>query len=158
MSCTMAIETAGTPAKVIFPTGMSKEFDYPVEAAELMFESPNNFVASTANMKVGRRFSALSADDELEMGCVYILMNMKRLNTLVTADDMAFVHMPSSKRIAAVQSVLVEEKKRTTARLEEVVAAEGFDINEMKFRMGSKSRKPMLETIQEDNSAPICSH
>lgn len=155
MSCTTAIETADSTAQIIFSTGMIKKFDYPIEAAELMFDFPNHFVASTANMKVGRRFSALGADDELEMGCVYILMDMRRLNSVVTTDDMAFIHLSSSKRMEAAKSVFVNEKRQTTTRLEELVATEGiFDINEMKFRMGmgEKSRKPMLQTIEEDNS------
>ncbi|KAH7533909.1 hypothetical protein FEM48_Zijuj04G0181500 [Ziziphus jujuba var. spinosa] len=49
---------------------------------------PNFFVVSMMSLRIGRRFSAINADEDLEMGNVYVMFPMKSVNSVVTASDM----------------------------------------------------------------------
>lgn len=163
-------------ARVIFPSGEVRQFREPIKAAEMMLESPNFFLVNSASLHIGRRFSPLSADEDLEFGNVYIMFQMKRLNSMVTAADMTVLFMAANsaaKRISGgkvrilpdtstdAQATEPETSAAVNARetvdgsrlnLEEV---EGFQAAEFKYRLAAcRSRKPMLETIKEE---PICS-
>ncbi|XP_030551597.1 uncharacterized protein LOC115756056 [Rhodamnia argentea] len=151
-------------ARVIFPGGEIKQFREPVNAAELMLECPSHFLASSRSLHVGRRFSALGADEELELGDVYIMFPMRRVNSVVAAGDMAVMLMAASsgpKRISGAKVVRVspegagagaaaeaKAEDETRPRLEEV---EGFPLAEYSHRLAvCRSRRPLLETIKEE--------
>ena len=51
------------------------------------------------SLQIGRRFSALNADEELECGNVYVMLPMKRLNSLVKASDMGALLL-TAKRVS----------------------------------------------------------
>ncbi|KAK2996584.1 hypothetical protein RJ639_024861 [Escallonia herrerae] len=166
---------ASRSARVIFPGGDIRQFREPVKAAELMLECPNYFLVSSRSLNIGRRFSPLSADEDVEFGNVYIMFPMKRVNSVVTGADMAVLFMAASssnKRIsgskvrvqpeaAAAAATAAEsgggqgnsEAGRQRSSLEEIV--EGFPTPEFKYRLaGCRSRKPLLDTITEE---PVCS-
>ncbi|KAI3843771.1 hypothetical protein MKW92_040390 [Papaver armeniacum] len=96
VSCTLTVQTGGkhsTPsneATVILPKGVIRKIEGPflTKAAEIMFEMPNHFLVNSKSLRIGSRFSALNADEDLEMGNVYVLFPMKRVNSVVTASDM----------------------------------------------------------------------
>ncbi|GKC94127.1 hypothetical protein Tco_1159569, partial [Tanacetum coccineum] len=52
-------------ARVIFPSGEIRQYKEPVKAAEIMFECPNFFLVNSESLNINRRFSPLSADEEL---------------------------------------------------------------------------------------------
>ncbi|KAI9088612.1 hypothetical protein K1719_029726 [Acacia pycnantha] len=158
-------------ARVIFPTGEVKLFREPVSVAELMLECPNNFLVNSRSLCINHRFSPLAADDELELGNVYVFFHMRRANKVVTAADMAVIFVAESmtvKRLTAAgggravkaqvllencgggdhdqppQEVIAEEK--TLPRL----SLDGVDLG-LHYRVQCcRSRKPMLETIKEE--------
>ncbi|KAI9087084.1 hypothetical protein K1719_030919 [Acacia pycnantha] len=154
-------------ARVIFPTGEVKQYKQAEKAAELMLECPGYFIVDSRSLNIGRRFSALGADVELDSGSVYILFPMRRLNSVVTAADMAILFMTSNsaaKRIKggkvsvmpvkAGESAVVVEKEEEAAnggdnggpRLSLDGIESGFH-----YRLScSRSSKPMLETISEE--------
>ncbi|OVA14238.1 Protein of unknown function DUF4228 [Macleaya cordata] len=94
ISCTLSISHTGKHstncAKVILPNGVIRQFEGPflTKAAEIMFEIPNHFLVNSRSLHIGRRFSALNADEDLEMGNVYVMFPMRRVNSVVTAGDM----------------------------------------------------------------------
>ncbi|CDP00724.1 unnamed protein product [Coffea canephora] len=165
----MSCSTLPTPlmkttraARVILPGGEVRQFRQLVKAAELMLECPNYFLVNSKSLNIGKRFSALSADEDLECGNVYIMFQMKRVNSIVTAADMAVVLMAANtaaRRIAGgkvepeVAAAAVtrdddQEVGRSRLNLEEI---EGFKDMEYRFRLAScKSRKPLLDTITEE--------
>lgn len=156
-------------AKVIFPGGEVRRFDEPVKAAELMLESPNFFVVNSLSLQMGRRFSALNADEDLEMANVYVMFPMQRVNSLVTAADMGALFLVAKKAVSGRKkrispadqpAVAAPENLRTDDDQGAAAAAaaprlnlddiENFSAPEFMHRLSmSRSKKPLLETIEE---------
>ncbi|XP_060215790.1 uncharacterized protein LOC132642764 [Lycium barbarum] len=133
--------------RVIFQTGEIRKFNEPIKAAELMLESPNSFLVNSSSLIVGRRFFALSADEELEFGNIYIMFPMKRVNSMITAKDIVSVGKPAPE----------SEKMVDNSTENDVVGLLGFPVGqEFRYRVkvSCKSRKPLLETIMEEQ---VCS-
>ncbi|KAL6190398.1 hypothetical protein ACLB2K_036796 [Fragaria x ananassa] len=172
ISCTLAtpLIKSTKAARVIFPTGEVRQFREPIKAAELMLESPNTFLANSKSLHIGRRFSALAADEELEFGNVYIMFPMKRLSSIVTAADMTIFFIAANsaaKRISGgkvrilpeAQAVQNNDKENnqssdregeSPARLS-LDGVEGLQVAEFQYRLAAcRSRKPLLETIKEE--------
>ncbi|XP_059294819.1 uncharacterized protein LOC132047857 [Lycium ferocissimum] len=161
--------------KVILPSGEISHFYQPIKAAELMLETPNFFLVNTRSLHIGRRFSALNADEDLEMGNVYVMFPMKRVNSFVTAGDMGALLLTansvSSKRVSigkfrilpeCAESSAVEVKEIQSNYYEQTALPklnlddiEDFSTEEFKQRLSMcRSKKPLLETIAEE---PVCS-
>ncbi|KAI4357703.1 hypothetical protein L6164_001637 [Bauhinia variegata] len=175
VSCTLAppMMKNAKAARVIIPSGEVKQFRAAVKAAELMLECPNFFLANSRSLHIGRRFSALSADEELEFGNLYIMFPMRRVNSVVTAADMAVFFMAANsaaKRISGgkgsvqpengggvtQQQQAVEEKSELVSGDNGVprLSMDGVDSGFQHRLSYCRSRKPVLETISEE---PICS-
>ncbi|OAY83362.1 hypothetical protein ACMD2_27464 [Ananas comosus] len=171
VSCSLrAIPGGARPAtKVILPGGRVRRVDGRAAAAELMLEAPGHFLADVRAMQVGRRLAALAADEDLEIGHVYVMLPMKRLNAVVGAPDMARLLLAADKeaRRASGGSARVlpgsppqEEATTTTTAMRAQVDYETDDdsiaAGEMKYRMSaSRSRRPTLETIEEESFSLI---
>ena len=171
VSCTLAtpLMKNSKAVRVIFPGGEVRQFREPVKAAELMLELPNFFAANSRSLHIGRRFSALSADEELEFGHVYVMFPMRRVNSVVTAADLAVFFMAANsaaKRISGGNVRILPHSGAAAAAADHDHQADqrddldhqsgliqGFDqiVPEFKFRLAAcRSRKPMLETIKEE--------
>ncbi|XP_061365046.1 uncharacterized protein LOC133308441 [Gastrolobium bilobum] len=172
ISCTLAppLMKNAKATRVILPTGEVKQFRDILKAAELMLEHPNYFLSNSRSLHIGRRFSALAADEELEFGNVYILFPMRRVNSVVTAADMAVFFLAANsaaKRISAgkvrvipdnggrggQQDKSAEESSEAMSVENNVVprlSLEGVDSG-FQYRLNCcRSRKPVLETINEE--------
>ncbi|KAK9064581.1 hypothetical protein SSX86_015963 [Deinandra increscens subsp. villosa] len=134
-------------ARVVFPLGEIRQFPDPVKAAEIMIECPNFFLVNSESLSINRRFSPLSADEELESGNVYVMFPMRRMSSVVTPADMAVFWMAADsagKRIGAEKS---GEDEGRVALLDGVAGA----VPEFSQRMmACRSRKPLLDTIGEE--------
>ncbi|CAN4079922.1 unnamed protein product [Withania somnifera] len=153
--------------KVISPMGGITHFYQPIKAAEVMLETPNFFLVNTRSLHIGRRFSALNADEDLEMGNVYVMFPMKRLNSFVSAGDMGALLLTAncvSKRVA-IGSLRILPESCSESSSEEIEKStlpklnlddiEEFSSKEFKHRLSMcRSKKPLLETIAEE---PVCS-
>ncbi|XAR52480.1 hypothetical protein NMG60_11020592 [Bertholletia excelsa] len=151
-------------ARVILPGGEIQQFREPVKAAELMLEYPMFFLVNSQSLHMGRRFSALAADEGLEFGCVYIMLHMKRVNSVATAADLALGIMAANsaaRRITGGKVRILPESggvPRNNSPGNEIQVsrlgmddAGGFSEQEVKFRFGPcRSRKPTLDTIAEE--------
>ncbi len=167
--------------KVIFPSGQIQEFHAPIKAAELMLEMPNFFVVNSMSLQMGRRFSALNADEDLEMANVYVMFPMKRLNSIITAADMGALFLTANSAAkrggsggANIKALLAsgdvaklvdgetvdDWRENETGAMEAVPRLnlddiEEFSSPEFMHRLSMcRSKKPLLETIAEE---PVCS-
>lgn len=146
--------------KVIFPSGELSHFYQPIKAAELMMETPNFFLVNTRSLHIGRRFSALNADEDLEMGNAYVMFPMKRLNSVVSAGDMGALLLTANSVSKRVAAILPECTESSGAEIEHIQGAlpklnlddiEEFSTEEFKQRLSMcRSKKPLLETIAEE--------
>ncbi|KAC3428746.1 hypothetical protein FH972_027196 [Carpinus fangiana] len=161
--------------KVIFPSGEIRQLHAPTKAAELMLETPNFFLVNSESLHIGRRFSALSADEDLEMANVYVMFPMRRLNSVVTTADMGALFLaanstakhrrviPESGDHDGTPNYLLEGKADDDDDdWHESAAAvavpklnlddiEEFSAPEFIHRLSMcRSKKPVLETIAEE--------
>ncbi|KAK9091745.1 hypothetical protein Sjap_024922 [Stephania japonica] len=171
ISCTLSPQTlkhTSKATKVVFPNGEVRQLREPTKAAELMFENPNYFLVNAQSLQIGRRFSALNADEDLEIGNVYVMFLMKKLNSVVTAADMGALFIVASstaKRASGGRMRILPEYSGSEAgwscspenegpRLSLEGVDDGGDalVSEFQHRVSmSRSRKPMLETIVEES-------
>ncbi|KAK7271632.1 hypothetical protein RJT34_27693 [Clitoria ternatea] len=160
VSCTLS--TVGSKhcrgIKVIFPSGEIRQFQEPIKAAELMFEMPSFFVVNTLSLHIGRRFCALNADEELEFGNAYVMVSMKKLNSVVTAADMGALLITAKRVSSATKARIIPEheshSEEARLKLDDI---EEFSSPEFTHRLSMcRSKKPLLETIAEE-PVSVCS-
>lgn len=96
----MAARQSSRGVKVIFPDGEIHHFYQPIKAAEVMLETPGFFLSNINSLHMGRRFSALNADEDLEMGNAYVMFPMKKVSSLVTAADMGALFLTANSAAA----------------------------------------------------------
>ncbi|GAA0171608.1 hypothetical protein LIER_25598 [Lithospermum erythrorhizon] len=151
MSCSVlspSIMKNNKAARVILPGGEVRQFREPIKGAEIMLECPNYFLVNSNGLNIGRRFSALSADEDLELGNLYIMFPMRRVNSLVMTTDMAVVLMganTAAKRLKGGGNVRISPEGEAAAD-EEILLG-----GEYKYRSSvCRSRKPVLDTIFEE--------
>ncbi|KAF6164282.1 hypothetical protein GIB67_010252 [Kingdonia uniflora] len=152
VSCTLSNNTGkhSKGAKVVLPNGDIRQFDDPIKAAEIMLDIPNHFLVNTKSMKIGWRFMALNADEDLEMGNVYVMFVMKRVNSVITAADMGALFVTAnavSKKGSGSAARVTPEATVNLDDVEDVLSVLEF---EHRVSMG-RSRKPALETIIEES-------
>ncbi|RYR57897.1 hypothetical protein Ahy_A05g023575 isoform A [Arachis hypogaea] len=157
ISCTLAGPGSKNSRgiKVIFPSGEIQQFQEPIKAAELMLEMPSFFVVNTRSLQIGRRFSALNADEELEFSNVYVMIPMKKLNSAVSAADMGALLITANaaaKRASENDMRIMESPSQPKLNLDDI---EEYSSPEVMHRLSlCRSKKPLLETIAEE---PVCS-
>ncbi|KAL7221585.1 hypothetical protein ACSBR1_023527 [Camellia fascicularis] len=149
ISCTLSSSPGKAPT-VIFPNGKTQQFHQPIKAAELMLEKPNFFLVNSLSLQIGRRFSALNADEDLETSNVYLMFPMKRFNSVINSADLGPLFLAANKVSAAaaggILRVAPEPEKEEEDDVEDSLGAEF-----MKRRLSvCRSRKPLLERIVEE--------
>ncbi|XP_026380699.1 uncharacterized protein LOC113275421 [Papaver somniferum] len=174
VSCTLTVQTGGkhsipsNEATVILPKGVIRKIEGPflTKAAEIMFEIPNHFLVNSKSLRIGSRFSALNADEDLEMGNVYVLFPMKRVNSVVTASDMG------SLLLLATTTAAAGNKGRTSASgggnnkvrvsPESIIVppsvADDDDDKDEEFIEDQDSWVVMIRNIKRDNSKKQSDH
>lgn len=172
-SCAFVAPKLRTPksARVILPTGEIRQFRHPAKAADLMLDVPNFFLVNSKSLVIGRRFSPLAADEDLEFGNLYVMFPIRRASSVVTAADVTLFLMAASsapKRISAASSVKIspEAAAAATTATTPLHGDESSDIGrtglsleglapEFQYRLSvCRSKRPGLDTIVEE---PVCS-
>ncbi|MED6206933.1 hypothetical protein PIB30_031275 [Stylosanthes scabra] len=147
----LAKNNGGKVARVIFPGGELKQFTDIVKAAELMMDHPNYFLTNSRSLHVNRRFCALSADHDLDLGNLYIFFPMRRLNSIVTPADVAALFLTAkspARRISAAPTARVLPDDDVSSAVPRL-SLEGVEPLSSGLSY-SRSRKPVLETISEE--------
>ncbi|KAL8193745.1 hypothetical protein R6Q57_026437 [Mikania cordata] len=149
ISCTLTKHSNAT--KVIYPNGEIHKLQQPLKAAELMMESPNTFLVNSKSLRIGARFSALNADEDLEIASVYVMFPMNRLNSVVTTADLASLFLAAKSGSSKIGSVrILPENAPTPPRLS-LEETEELSTPEFKKMISMcRSKKPLLETIAEE--------
>ncbi|GMN38695.1 hypothetical protein TIFTF001_007929 [Ficus carica] len=131
VSCTLAtpLMKNSKAVRVIFPGGEVRQLREAVKAAELMLELPNFFLANSSGLHIGRRFSALSADEELEFGNVYVMFPMRRVNSVITAADMAVFFLAANSAAKRISGGKVRILPDSGNERELTAAAEGVEYD-----------------------------
>jgi hypothetical protein len=168
-----------TLASVVLPDGRVRQVPLPATCAELMLEAPGHFLADARALRPGRRIEALAADEDLRRGALYAALPMKRLGAATAPADVARLaaavvvcrekarrqgrrassSAAATAKVAAVPGELANAVNPRTPRLDEMDvddAAAAAEIEELKQRIsgaGRPSRRPTLETIQEESYA-----
>ncbi|KAM0068098.1 hypothetical protein Hdeb2414_s0002g00069281 [Helianthus debilis subsp. tardiflorus] len=147
-SCTLTKHSNTT--KIIYPTGEIRKLRQPINAAELMMESPNTFLVNSKTLRIGSRFSALNADDELEIASVYVVFPMNRRNSVVTTNDLGSVFLVAKSGGKRIGSVRISPENAPTPPRVSFEEVEEFSSPEFKKMVCMcRSKKPLLETIVE---------
>lgn len=172
ISCTLSnpqvFKNSSKSTKVVLPTGEIRKIQQRTKVAELMMEAPNFFIVNTKSLKIGKRFCPLNADDEFETANVYVMFPMHKKNSMVTAGDMGALFVTANSVLKRASSkakgnirILPESAEEFTQDM-----AAGHDVDagprlslegiqevstpEFMHRMSmSRSKKPLLETIEE---------
>ncbi|GKV16705.1 hypothetical protein SLEP1_g27307 [Rubroshorea leprosula] len=167
VSCTLStpLGKSSKSIKVVLPDGEIQQLSAPTKAAELMLETPNFFLVNSRSLKIGHRFSPLSADEDLEFDNVYVMFPMKRVNSTVTAADMGALFLaansaskrglggkvrilPESGDVCHDKNESVEVNAVPKLNLDDI---EDFSAPEFMHRLSlSRSKKPLLDTIAEE--------
>lgn len=164
ISCTLTTSTAiknfQSTTKVIFPTGEVRHYCEPVKAAEVMLESPNFFVVNSKSLQIGRRFLALTADQNLEVANAYVMFPMKRVNSIITAADMGALFLKAKRVTTGNQTRILPEvinhpeavtKEEEAAPKLNIEDTDDFLFHKFNHRLSMcRSKKPLLETIEEE--------
>ncbi|KAL7602912.1 uncharacterized protein LOC111882046 [Lactuca sativa] len=142
-------------ARVIFPAGEIRQFRDSIKAAEIMLECPNFFLVNSRSLNINRRFSPLSADEDLEAGNIYILFPMRRVNSMVTPADMAAFWMAGNSASKRISGRISPEMTTVGGGVKEEVVVEQprlvVEVPEFSYRLAvCRSRKPFLDTITEE--------
>lgn len=154
--------------------GRISEFDQPMKVAELMFEFANQFVVEYSSLQYGKRVNPLSADEEIRLSHVYILLPMQKLNRRLTAEEVDFLatilskspkakaHRHAQRKVAPLRSDLSAEEDRQADLDREtsssVPRSDSPELCNMLKNNGAqrqmsrtKSWVPRLETINESS-------
>ncbi|XP_076955483.1 uncharacterized protein LOC143630316 [Bidens hawaiensis] len=148
-SCTLTKHSKAT--KIIYPNGEIHKLRQPLKAAELMLESPNTFLVNSKTLRIGARFFALNADDDLDVAAVYVMFPMSRRNSVVTTADLAALFIAVKSGVGKVGSVRVLPENPPTPPRLSLEEIEEFSSPEFKKMISMcRSKKPLLETIAEE--------
>ncbi|ESQ41725.1 hypothetical protein EUTSA_v10014832mg [Eutrema salsugineum] len=162
LSKTSSSSSSSSAARVILPDGEVRHIHAPTKAAELMMEIPSFFLVDAKSLKLGRKFSPLAADDDLQIrGChVYVAFPMTRATSAANASDMARLFVAAKKQqrrrvgnhsSGAGTAVKHCHNGKVSPDGEEDDIEE-FSAAEFMHRISiSKSKKPKLETIAEES-------
>ncbi|CAN8269728.1 unnamed protein product [Cochlearia groenlandica] len=123
-----------------------------------MIDTPRHFLVDAKSLKIGKKFTPLAADDDLDVeGChVYVAFYMTRVTSAANASDMARLFIAGKKQRvkSCIDNRRVSPEKEdddvmvTKMNLEEI---NDFSAAEFIHRISvSKSKKPTLETILEE--------
>ncbi|XP_071687225.1 uncharacterized protein [Rutidosis leptorrhynchoides] len=138
-------------ARVIFPTGEIRQFQDSIKAAEIMLDCPNFFLVNSQSLNINKRFSPLSADQDLEPGNVYIMFPMRRVNSMITPADMAVFWMSANNAPKRISGKISPELTTVATNEEEQPRLLVVDVCEFSHRLAvSRSKKPGLGTINEE--------
>ncbi|GLJ46356.1 hypothetical protein SUGI_0977150 [Cryptomeria japonica] len=100
-SCVCSHLLQSNTIKLIFVDGRLQEFEKQVKAAEIMVENPQQFVCEAAALHVGRRINPLPADEDLELGHLYFLLPMSKLQGVVSRSDLASIALKARSAMKA---------------------------------------------------------
>ncbi|XP_023518464.1 uncharacterized protein LOC111781952 [Cucurbita pepo subsp. pepo] len=87
--CSSSESTAVATAKLILNDGSLQEFSYPVKVSYVLQKNPSCFICNSDEMDFDDALSAISDDEELQLGQLYFALPLSRLKQPLQAEEMA---------------------------------------------------------------------
>lgn len=87
--CTSTESTQVATAKLILLDGRMMEFTKPVKVGYVLQKNPMCFICNSDDMEFDEALSAISADEELQLGQIYFALPLRYLRQPLQAEEMA---------------------------------------------------------------------
>ncbi|MCD9560317.1 hypothetical protein HAX54_018932 [Datura stramonium] len=97
--CSSYESTSVATVKLILDDGRLQEFSYPVKASYLLQNDPTIFICNSDEMDFGDVVSAVSAEEELQLGQLYFALPLSRLKRKLKAEEMAALAVKASSAL-----------------------------------------------------------
>ncbi|CAN4081606.1 unnamed protein product [Withania somnifera] len=97
--CSSYESTSVATAKLILHDGRLQEFSYPVKASYLLQNDPTIFICNSDEMDFGDLVSAISAEEELQLGQLYFALPLSHLKHKLKAEEMAALAVKASSAL-----------------------------------------------------------
>ncbi|KAI3785006.1 hypothetical protein L1987_44114 [Smallanthus sonchifolius] len=132
--CTSCDSTSVATAKLISHDGTLQEFSYPVKVSYVLQNNPSTFICNSDEMEFDDVVSAISDDEELQLGQLYFALPLSRLRHPLQPVEMAALAVKASsalsgcrqKNLSFPTSMLAGEKSYTKSS-GRVADAGGFE-------------------------------
>ncbi|PWA85902.1 hypothetical protein CTI12_AA140290 [Artemisia annua] len=126
--CSSCNSTSVATAKLISHDGRLQEFSYPVKVSYALQKNPNTFICNSDEMEFDNIVSAISADEELQLGQIYFALPLSRLRQPLQPEEMAALAVKASSALSGCRSKQVTfttlEKCKSSGRVADVGAFE----------------------------------
>ncbi|KAL1563246.1 hypothetical protein AAHA92_05733 [Salvia divinorum] len=86
-------------AKLILEDGRLQEYSYPVRVSYVLQKYPASFICNSDDMGFDDVASAVSEDEELQLGQIYFALPLTRLNRRLLPQDMAALAVKASSAL-----------------------------------------------------------
>lgn len=97
--CSSCESTSVATAKLITEDGRLLEYPYPVTVSHVLQKIPASFVCNSDDMRYDDVVSAVSGDEELQLGQLYFALPLCRLKRRLRAEDMAALAVKASSAL-----------------------------------------------------------
>ncbi|KAF2544197.1 hypothetical protein F2Q68_00028714 [Brassica cretica] len=87
--CSSTESTQVATAKLILQDGRMMEFTKPVKVGYVLLKNPMGFICNSDDMEFDEALSAISADEELQLGQIYFALPLRYLRQPLQAEEMA---------------------------------------------------------------------
>ncbi|CAN6910770.1 unnamed protein product [Brassica oleracea] len=87
--CSSTESTQVATAKLILQDGRMMEFTKPVKVGYVLLKNPMCFICNSDDMEFDEALSAISADEELQLGQIYFALPLRYLRQPLQAEEMA---------------------------------------------------------------------
>ncbi|KAH9314755.1 hypothetical protein KI387_023382, partial [Taxus chinensis] len=132
-------------AKIIFFDGGLKEFSKPIKAEEIIVQNPGYFLCHWDSLHIGKFMAAVNSKEDLELGELYFVLPLSKLQYVLSASDMAAMVFKANSAIK--QIIGNGSTDNIYTERSEMMSCVSGGLDEMLFS-GNASRTK-LETIQE---------
>ncbi|KAL4581845.1 hypothetical protein LXL04_006377 [Taraxacum kok-saghyz] len=118
--CSSYESTSVATAKLISQDGRLQEFPYPVKVSYVLQKNPSTFICNSDEMEFDDVVSAISDDDELQLGQLYFALPLSRLRHPLQPEEMAALAVKASSALAGCRRKNVSftiEKSKSSGRV-----------------------------------------
>ncbi|XP_076910158.1 uncharacterized protein LOC143567681 [Bidens hawaiensis] len=98
--CSSSESTSVATAKLISHDGSLLEFSYPVKVSYVLQNNPSTFICNSDEMEFDDVVSAISENEELQLGQLYFALPLSRLRRRLQPDEMAALAVKASSALA----------------------------------------------------------
>ncbi|ESQ53405.1 hypothetical protein EUTSA_v10026416mg [Eutrema salsugineum] len=97
--CSSSESTQVATAKLILQDGRMMEFTKPVKVGYVLLKNPMCFICNSDDMDFDDAVSAISADEELQLGQIYFALPLSWLRQPLKAEEMAALAVKASSAL-----------------------------------------------------------